>query len=567
MVCWVMPFSIDDYKPKIMRTTRLFFALLLAISHSAFGQTEKPNILFFAVDDMADWVGCMKGYPGTVHTPNIDRLAQRGMLFTNAHCASPICGPSRAAVMTGLRPEQNGVYHNIGHYNEYSEAIGFPLYFRQHGYEVLGAGKINHGYGCEIPENWDAYGPDAGHIGGPVNAEEMSIEGMDPTKYIKRFDVTLPQNTGALVDRPNNKYSTWDYCAFDIPDNQMPDGKIAAWGVEQLQKEHDKPFLVACGFYRPHQPFYVPKKYFDMYDLDDVVLPKTIAGDMFDIPYSGVQLAHGAWTSGKHETCIKHDQWKPLVRGYLAAISFADAQIGKLVDALDYGPNGRNTWIVLFSDHGWHLGEKEHWGKHTPWRNSTRVPFIIVPPKGKSVADFNTVKACDQPVNLLDIFPTLIDISGVPAKNDLAGKSLLPLLKNPETSWDEATVTTIAHGNHVVHTREWSYIHYFDGSEELYNIKDDPEEWRNLANKPAYQSLKDRLKKYLPNDRYVQFVRYGKWKLCKLKSGDIELYHIAEGTGISEQNDVSNQNKKIVDFMLSYLKKNKINEKFYNIEE
>ncbi|MBT6763907.1 MAG: sulfatase-like hydrolase/transferase, partial [Prolixibacteraceae bacterium] len=268
---------------------------MIAFSNVSLAQNESPNILFIGVDDMADWVGCMDGYPGKVHTPNIDRLANRGILFTNAHCTSPICGPSRAAILTGLRPETSGVYHNLGHYNDYTDAVGFPLYFRQNGYTSLGAGKINHGYGREIYENWDDYGPDTKHIGGPVNEEEMSIEGMDPTKYIKRFDVNLPQNPGALVDRPFNKYSTWDYCAFDIPDSEMPDGKIALWGVDQLQKKHNKPFLIACGFYRPHQPFYVPKKYFDMYDLDEVVLPETIAGDMFDIPTPGINLAHGAW--------------------------------------------------------------------------------------------------------------------------------------------------------------------------------------------------------------------------------------------------------------------------------
>jgi len=545
-------------------TLLIIFCFVFTVTSA---QKESPNILFIGVDDMADWVGCMDGYSGEVHTPNIDRLANRGVLFTNAHCTSPICGPSRAAIMTGLRPEQNGVYHNIGHYNDYTDAVGFPLYFRQNGYYSLGAGKINHSFGCVIPENWDDYGPDVGHIGGPVNAEEMSTEGMDPTKYIKRFDVTIPQNPGALIDRPDNKYSTWDYCAFDIPDSEMPDGKIALWGIEQLQKKHDKPFLIACGFYRPHQPFYLPKKYFDMYDLDGIILPETIAGDLFDVPYVGVQFAHAAWTSGKHETCIKYNQWKPLVRGYLAAISFADAQIGKLVDALDYGVNTENTWIVLFSDHGWHLGEKEHWGKHTPWRNSTRVPFIIVPPKGKSIGDFKPGTKCNQPVNLVDIYPTLVEIARLPKKEDLAGKSLLPLIKNPNSKWDEATVTTIAHGNHVIHTTNWSYIHYFDGTEELYDIKNDPEEWVNLAGKTKYRPFMDKLKKYIPEDRYIRFVRYGKWKFCMLKTGEVELYNIAEGSGISEQDNVANLNPDVVSFIQEYLKNNTVSDIFFNIEK
>ena len=540
--------------------------LVCALLSVSYAQIPPPDILLIYVDDMADWVGCMDGYSGKVQTPNIDRLAQRGILFTNAHCTSPICGPSRAAIMTGLRPEESGVYHNIGRYNDYTDAIGYPLYFRKNGYTSLGAGKVNHGYGREIYENWDDYGPDTRHIGGPVNEEEMNIEGMDPTKYIKRFDVTLPQNPGALIDRPFNQYSTWDYCAFDIPDSEMPDGRIALWGVEQLKKKHDKPFLIACGFYRPHQPFYVPKKYFDMYDLDDIEIPETIAGDMFDIPVPGIELAHGAWSSGKHETAIKYHQWKPLVRGYLAAISFADAQVGKLLDALDYGVNANNTWIIFLSDHGWHLGEKEHWGKHTPWRNSTRVPFIIVPPKGKTIGDFTPGTKCDKPVNLLDVYPTLVDIADLPAKANLSGKSLLPLIANIDSDWEEATVTTIAHGNHAIHTEKWSYIHYYDGSEELYDITEDPEEWENLANLQENRGIMDKLKEYIPKDRYKQFARYGHWKACILNSGELELYDVHNGAGISEQTNVAASNKKIVEYITDYLRVNSITDTYVNIQ-
>ena len=541
--------------------------LFCFVASFGFAQNNSPNILLIVVDDMADWVGCMNGYPGKVHTPNIDRLAKRGVLFSKAHCTSPICGPSRAAILSGQRPEQNGVYNNRGIYSDYSDAVGFPLYFRQNGYVSLGAGKINHGYGCEIPENWDNCGPDTRHIGGPVNEAEMNIEGMDPTKYIKRFDVTLPQNPGALIDRPDNKYSTWDYCEFDIPDSEMPDGKIALWGVEQLQKSHKKPFLLACGFYRPHQPFYVPKKYFDLYDLDEIVLPKTVANDLNDVPVPGVHLAHGAWTSGKHETCLKYEQWKPMVRGYLAAISFADAQVGKLVDALDCSENAENTWIVLFSDHGWHLGEKEHWGKHTPWRNSTRVPFIIIPPKGMSTGDFKPAAECNQPVNLVDIYPTLVEMANLPKKEGLSGKSLLPLIENPNAKWDEATVTTIAHGNHAIHTKTWSYIHYYDGSEELYNIEDDPEEWVNLAKQPQHKALIEKLKKYIPEDRYKQYVRYGNWKACILHSGKMELYKMDGGSGISEQENVADTNTDVLSYIQGYLRKNNVSDTFFNLKE
>jgi len=236
----------------------------------------RPNILFIAVDDMADWCGCMGGHP-EVQTPNIDRLSRRGTLFTNAHCVSPICGPSRAAVLTGMRPETTNVYTNQGTYVDHMpDAVGFPRYFREHGYSVHGAGKINHSSSMVVKENWDEYGPGTGIVGTPFTHEELMCEGMDPTRVINRGKIkcALPMNGGlSMMDRPTNQWNTFDWGPLDLSDDDFPDGQIAHWTVEQLHTTHDKPFLLCTGFYKPHQPFFVPRQYFEMYDPDTIHLP------------------------------------------------------------------------------------------------------------------------------------------------------------------------------------------------------------------------------------------------------------------------------------------------------
>jgi len=233
---------------------------------------QKPNILLIIVDDMADWVGRTDKYPGLI-TPNIDKLSERGTFFTNAYCTSPICGPSRAAMLTGLRPETSGVYHNVGTYFDYMpDAVAFPEYFRLNGYYVMGAGKINHAATKVMNENWDEYGPGTGIVGTPFTDEEISTENMDPTVDIKRekWEVVLPMNGISTIDRPFNKWSTFDWGPLPVDDNEMPDGKIANWAVGRFAKQYDKPFLLGVGFYKPHLPFFVPQKYFDIYKNDTI---------------------------------------------------------------------------------------------------------------------------------------------------------------------------------------------------------------------------------------------------------------------------------------------------------
>ena len=509
-----------------------------------------PNVLFVSLVDMNDWLGCFGGHPD-VKSPNIDRLASRGVLFTNAHCVSPICGPSRASVLTGMRPETTGVYHNKGTYIDYvPDAVTFPEYFRLHGYRTLTAGQVDHGIGEPNERLWNENGPDCGVLGTPFIDDELDTTAMIPHRVIDRgsLKITLPANGGlSAIDRPSNTWDSFDWAPLDVPADDFPDGKIANWGVEQLSGRHDKPFLMAIGFYKPHQPFFAPRKYFDLYEASPVTLPPTIAGDLYDVPQAGRDLATIPWTSGTHKTVMQHNAWQDAVGAYLATVSFVDALVGRVVDALDRSGYAGNTWIILWSDHGWSLGEKEHWGKHVPWRESVRMPLMIIPPIGAKIAGFEPGSRCDAPVSLLDLYPTLLDICNLPTQPFLEGQSLLPLVADPKDNWSDAVVTTIGRGTHSVRSRNWRYIRYFDGSEELYDLQDDPREWFNVASDPRHAATKQGLRGHIrEDDSFRQFVRYGHWKCVFPVDGEPMLFDYHGVFGISEQNDLAAEHPKVI---------------------
>jgi len=544
----------------VRRVLAVFLAAGLFVCDAS--ASERPNVLFLILDDMNDWLGCYGGHPDA-KTPNIDGLARRGVLFTNAHCVSPICGPSRAAVLTGMRPETTGVYHNRGTYIDYvPDAVTFPEHFRANGYRTLAAGKVNHGLGEPDPRLWDENGPDCGVLGTPFVGDELDTVTMTPTRVINRgsLKITLPANGGlSAIDRPNNKWDSFDWAPLDVPEDEFPDGRIANWGVSQLKTRHDKPFLLALGFYKPHQPFFAPRKYFDLYDSENIALPTTIAGDLYDVPPPGRDLATRPWTSGTHKTVMEHNGWRDAVRAYLATVSFVDALVGKVVDALDGSPHAHNTWIILWSDHGWSLGEKEHWGKHVPWVESVRMPLLIVPPKNMCPAGFRPGERCDAPVSLLDLYPTLVEACNLPIRQDVEGRSLLPLVADPIGSWNEAVVATVGRGTHSVFTRRWRYVRYFDGSEELYDLHHDPREWFNLAADPIHDAIKQQLARHIPEDkRHRQFVRWGRWKCVLPVNGEPMLFDYRGEFGISEQTDVAREHPDVVRAIQEYLGGNDI---------
>ena len=538
----------------------------VAIPEAGTDKPVRPNVLFISLDDMNDWIGCYGGHPDA-KSPNIDKLAERGVLFTNAHCVSPICGPSRASVLTGMRPETTGVYHNRGKYIDYiPDAVTFPEHFRANGYRALAAGKVNHDLGEPDPRLWDKNGPDCGVLGTPFINNELDTLKPGRTLAINRgrLKITLPANGGlSWIDRPNNKWNSFDWAPLDVSEDEFPDGKIANWGVEQLSKKHTKPLLLAIGFYKPHQPFFAPRKYFEMYDREKVRLPKTIRDDLSDVSPPGQYLATKPWTSGTHATVTKNKAWRDAVHAYLATVSFVDALVGEVVAGLESGPHADNTWIVLWSDHGWSLGEKQHWGKHVPWTECVRVPLIVIPPRGEQPSGFKAGSRCEAHVSLLDLYPTLVDICGLPSRGELEGRSLLPLIADPNEKWDEAVVSTIGRGTHSVATDRWRYIHYFDGTEELYDLTKDFEEWNNVASRPENDEVKRQLAAYIPQDkRLEQFVRWGRWKCVFPDKGKPMLFDYEGDFGISEHNDVAEQNTDVVRSIRDYLRHAEVTDRY-----
>jgi arylsulfatase A-like enzyme len=441
------------------------------------------------VDDMNDWVGCLGGHPD-VKTPNIDRLAKRGLLFTNAHVAAPVCNPSRVATLTGLRPSSTGIYGNETSWIEaLPDVPTVPEHFKANGYHVVGGGKVNHHMpGFNRRSDWHDYFDQVfdNHY------QDQLARGLDVKNFT--WPAGFPLNQLAAVktfSKPPQNPNEFDWGAFNKTDREMGDGQMVEWAAKFLAQPTQQPFFLAAGIYRPHLPFYAPRKYFEMYPLDKITLPPVKADDCDDLPETGKQMA--ADRRGDYELVMKEGRYRELVQAYLASITFGDALIGQLLDALDASPAAKNTIVVLWSDHGWHLGEKQHLHKFTLWERSTRVPFIIAAP-GITAADTRTAR----PVGLIDLFPTLNELCTLPAISALDGISLVPLLKDPAQVWDKPALTTHGQGNHALRTERWRYIRYADGGEELYDHTNDPNEWHNLALKPEFESVKTELSKSLP---------------------------------------------------------------------
>ena len=417
--------------------------------------TAKPNVLLIAIDDLNDWIGCMGGHP-QAKTPNIDRLAARGVLFNNAHCQAPVCNPSRASMMTSLYPSTSGIYFLTPDLNRSPVAKKntlLPKRFQDDGYYVTGAGKLFHGN-----QNKNHMPNYAGSFGG---------FGPLPEKKITSF-------AGGRI---------WDWGVYPERDELLSDHKIAAWAVEQLHKKQDKPQMLAVGFYQPHVPQYAPQKWFDMYPLESLQLPEVIQSDLDDVSDYGINLTRLHHVAPPHDWVVKNDEWKPLVQSYLACVSFVDHQVGKVLDALDNSPAKDNTLIILYSDHGFHLGEKERWAKRSLWEDSTRVPLIVA---GPGVAQG---KVCSKPVQLLDVYPTLLELAGLNEDEKLEGNSMATLLKNPDTQWPHMARTSFGPGNYSIRSERYRYIHYNDGSEEFYDHADDAHEWNNQIGNPELAAL------------------------------------------------------------------------------
>lgn len=461
-----------------MRTLLFAFTLL---SLSSFLQAGKqPNILFIAIDDMNDWTTLFdKDNP--IQTPNLERLAARGTFFSRAYCAAPGCNPSRTAILSGLRPSTSGVYGNRDSWKEIiPDVVTLPQHFKENGYATRGAGKIFHhgktGTDREDNPSFEDFYPLQLH----ANAPPQNYNGY----------------TGKDVDPRLGKLG-WDWGEHDVV-KQTDEYMVEHVSQLMATLPKNKPLFLAAGIFRPHLPFWAPPETFERYPFDQVVMPPMPANDLDDVPPIGKEMAHTEhfiWENTTIQPEKSPGSLKKMVQSYQASADYADQMVGRLLDQLDATGRADDTIIVLWADHGYHLGDKEACVKFTLWEKANRVPFIIVAP---GIAKPGT--RCDQPVGLVDIYPTLIELAGLPKKSELDGKSLVPLLKKPSMKWDRPAIMTQLRGNHAVRSERWRYIRYSDGTEELYDHSKDPWEWTNLAGLPEYSSVIADHRKHLPRN-------------------------------------------------------------------
>lgn len=459
---------------------------------------ERPDVLLIAVDDLNDWIGCLNGHPQAL-TPNIDRLAARGILFTNAHCTSPACNPSRAALFSGRLPHVTGVWSNQSGslQREYPQARLIPTALSDAGYRTYGTGKLLHKGGKDtfgdyfsVEQRWSPLTRSAVRY----TAEELPSKGTDDPRHVvldsRGREVVLPLNRMPSDRRPDeDDGESFDWGPWDVPDADFGDTQITDWAIERLREDAESPLFLAVGYYRPHIPLWAPQRFFDRFRKTPAQLPPFREDDLDDLSATAVSWALEPVTAGRHATVLQFGEWRVAVEAYLACTTYVDQEIGRLLQALDASSRRDNTWIVFWSDHGWHLGEKQHWGKWTGWERSTRVPLIIVPPRRMADAFAAAGAECAQPVSLIDVYPTLMDVCRATGPADLDGESLVPLLQDPGRSTERAAITTFGRGNVTLRTTRWRYIRYADGAEELYDHTHDPHEWTNLARNPGFASV------------------------------------------------------------------------------
>ena len=438
-----------------------FTAVLCNQPQLCFAETKpaaRPNVLFIALDDLNAWVTHLGRNP-QAKTPNIDRLAARGVTFTHAYAAVPACEPTRASLMSGLRPWTTACYLNGDNWmKRVPEGGGLTAQFMKAGYYVGGAGKIYHA-DLYFPSEW--------------------------TEYMSNKE--LPEQP-----KPGKNEGFHTPLKHDLKDDDISDWQIVNWCIKRLKTKHDQPFFIACGLHKPHLPFAVPRKYYDMFPRDTIQLPPYREDDLNDIPPAGVRMAK---PDGDHAQFLKSGRWKDAIQSYLATCAYTDMNIGRLLDALDKSPARTNTIVVLWGDHGWSFGEKDHWRKFALWEEPTRAPLIWVAP---GVTQPGGV--CARTVDFMTIYPTLCEVAGLAIPKFVEGPSAVSLLRDPKAAWSHPAISTHGYLNHSVRTEQWRYIRYADGSEELYDEIKDPYEWTNLAPQTATAAVRKELAAYLPKN-------------------------------------------------------------------
>ena len=435
---------------------------------------KKPNVLFIAVDDMNNNLGCY-GHP-LIQSPHIDRLAKRGTKFERAYCQFPLCSPSRTSLMTGLKPDTTRVFDLQYHFrDELPQVVTLPQLFMNNGYYAARVGKIYH------------YG-NPGQIGtsGLDDAASWS-EFFNPSGRDKQEEKQLKNHTPK-----RGLGSSLSFMKAEGTDEEQTDGLVASKVIQLMESHRDKPFFVAAGFYRPHCPFIAPKKYFDLYPLDVVQMPFGSRDYLTLVPEPAL-----ASTKPWPWFGVTEDQSREALQAYWATISFVDAQVGRLLDAVDRLGLANNTVIVFWSDHGYHIGEHGLWMKQSLFENSARVPLIIASPGQKAPG-----AACGRTVELVDLYPTLADLAGLTPPEGLSGKSLRPLLDDPHAAWEKPAFTQVQRGGfpgHSIRTERYRYTEWDSGAKgtELYDYDSAEGETKNLAHDPALAETVAKLKSLL----------------------------------------------------------------------
>ena len=468
----------------------LFFLIILAACNPSKKQdikvADRPNVLFIAVDDLNDWLGCMEGHPNA-KTPNMDKLASQGVLFTNAHCQAPLCGPSRASLMTGMRPSSTGIYgmindNRIRSDNEFTKDVIFlPEYFKKHDYHTMGIGKLFH-----------SHAPD-----GLFDESGGRYKGFGPLPE-KRF---VWDGIGTSDQERYGRTST-DWGAFPESDTLMPDHKSADWTIERLGRQYEQPFFLAVGFLRPHVPLYVPQKWFDMHPVETLTMPPYNPDDLNDVPPVALQI-NDLPMMPQTDWAIESGEWPNIVQAYLACVSFVDYEIGRIMEALEESRYADNTVIVLWSDHGYRLGEKGTFAKHALWEEATNAPLMFAGPglpEGKVIS---------SAAEMLSIYPTLLELCGLPSYDKNEGSSLVSVMQGKENT-ERYAITTFGMNNHAVRSDHFRFIQYEDGMQELYDHKEDPFEWTNEASNNKYQITRELLTDELPvkNEKWNMHSQY-----------------------------------------------------------
>ncbi|MEM9368216.1 MAG: sulfatase [Planctomycetota bacterium] len=453
----------------------------------ASAEQRPPNVVFLAVDDMNDWIGCLETKPRAI-TPNIDALANRGVCFTNAHTAGVFCAPSRAAIFSGQYASTTGCYTTSNYFVHHPEIESLPMKFAQAGYTTLGAGKLfHHPAGAIDQRGWtEFFLRNQFQREGGWALESWSSDTPVPQPFPASIYNQGKQITGGL-------FLEWG----GIPnerEEEMADTIRINWAVEQLQREHTKPFFLACGIYAPHFPNYCPQKYFDLYDPDKIPLPPLKDDDLEDLPPKMRRQKENR-RRAHHDKLVAIDAVDDAIHGYLACMSYADAMMGRVLDALAASPHADNTLVVFWSDHGYHHGEKGDWGKHTLWERTSNVPFIWA---GPGIAEG---ARSDVTVSLIDMFPTFIDLCDLSAPaQQLEGTSLATTLRDPTSADDrDVFLPYMTPGEYAIINRQWRYIRYGDDGEELYDVQADPNEWHNLASDDQHANVMAKLQQSAPN--------------------------------------------------------------------